>query len=443
MTAVMVIVEDEKGHGVLLQVYQQEDTEYGLAEDVAQVGGVCIVKEPYFKTMSNGMYAIQIDHVTDIIWLAQDDERIPLCWALRASDVQETAKELKEQGNAALQIRDPNKAIVCYTKALDCTTTSEETQLVKLNRSLAYLKVQRFDEALADATGVTKEHQLSEKGIYRAARSLYELQRFQECRENLTHLLKNYPNNAEAKEQLLRAEKRLDEQARGEYDFSAMYKAAERTPPCLDHATYNEPVVIKISEGRGRGLFTSRAVVPGELLLCEKAFAYRFAGREGDAGCSKISMLMNVHTKRAITGTQSNLITAVVQKTLRNPSLMQSFTSLYHGEYKPIKEIEVDDLPVTDTFLTERIIALNGFGCPRTTLRQHFSPGSAEQQEREENHHTTGVFITASYINHSCCSNARRSFIGDMMIVRAAKDIPADSEVFFWYNHPEPGCTWE
>ena len=59
MTAVMVIAEDEQGSGVMLMVYQQEDTECGLAEDIAQVGGVCIVKEPYFKTMSNGGYGVR------------------------------------------------------------------------------------------------------------------------------------------------------------------------------------------------------------------------------------------------------------------------------------------------------------------------------------------------------------------------------------------------
>lgn len=95
------------------------------------------------------------------------------------------------------------------------------------------------------------------------------------------------------------------------------------------------------------------------------------------------------------------------------------------------------------SFLVERIMVLNGFGCPRTTLESHFSHASPQQQEREKTYHTTGIFIRASHINHSCYNNARRSFIGDMMIVRAARDIPADSEVFFWYAVPEANRTWE
>lgn len=44
----------------------------------------------------------------------------------------------------------------------------------------------------------------------------------------------------------------------------------------------------------------------------------------------------------------------------------------------------------------------------------------------------------ASYINHSCMSNSRRAFIGDMMIVRASRDLPADTEITFWYESPMP-----
>jgi hypothetical protein len=42
----------------------------------------------------------------------------------------------------------------------------------------------------------------------------------------------------------------------------------------------------------------------------------------------------------------------------------------------------------------------------------------------------------ASRINHSCISNVRRSFIGDLQIIRATCDIPADTELKFWYKVP-------
>jgi hypothetical protein len=42
----------------------------------------------------------------------------------------------------------------------------------------------------------------------------------------------------------------------------------------------------------------------------------------------------------------------------------------------------------------------------------------------------------ASRISHSCISNVRRSFIGDLLIIRATCDIPADTELTFWYKVP-------
>jgi hypothetical protein len=54
----------------------------------------------------------------------------------------------------------------------------------------------------------------------------------------------------------------------------------------------------------------------------------------------------------------------------------------------------------------------------------------------KEQFHSSGVWSMASYINHSCLSNARRSFIGDMMIVRASRDIPPNTEITFSYKSP-------
>lgn len=99
-------------------------------------------------------------------------------------------------------------------------------------------------------------------------------------------------------------------------------------------------------------------------------------------------------------------------------------------------------------FLVERIISLNGFGCPVSSLAslaqshdQHHSPPSplAPNAKRDEKgyFHSCGIWVQASYINHSCISNARRAFIGNMMIVRASRDMDTDTEITFWYRNPD------
>lgn len=54
MTAVMAILEDESGDGVMLQLYQQECQCDGVIEDTVKLNSVCVIKEPYFKVMNDG-----------------------------------------------------------------------------------------------------------------------------------------------------------------------------------------------------------------------------------------------------------------------------------------------------------------------------------------------------------------------------------------------------
>ncbi|KAL8713675.1 MAG: hypothetical protein Q9220_002201 [cf. Caloplaca sp. 1 TL-2023] len=421
MTAVMAVMDDEEDDGVLLQLYQQEDKDHRPGEEEVRKGRVCIVKEPYYKVMNDGGYGLRVDHLSDIIWRSPDDKRIPLGWRAPISKLKKTAETLKEEGNRAVKVGELNVAIESYTLALHHSDTCEMSQILKLNRSLVNLKLRRYDEALEDVGELTGDTQISEKGFYRAALSLYGLERFQECHQK----------------EILRTKQRLREQEYGDYDFKAMYSAAKDSPPCLNNVTFVDNVEVRVSNGRGRGLFTTKDVIAGELLLCEKAFSYCSSQH------SKTSLLINTHTNRSSLGTQADLITATAQKMFRNPSLGLALTSLYHRDYKPVNEAEIDGMPVIDTFLIDRIISLNRFGCPRTSLESHISQITLKSQDQKKSHHTCGIFIKASYINHSCCSNARRSFIGDMQIVRATRNIPAGSEIFFWYAVPGPSHTYE
>jgi hypothetical protein len=86
-------------------------------------------------------------------------------------------------------------------------------------------------------------------------------------------------------------------------------------------------------------------------------------------------------------------------------------------------------------FLIERIMSFNVFGCPVSSLNTHKDVCASTPKESTA-YHSCGIWTHASYINHRCTSNARRSFIGDMMVVRATQDLEADTEITFWYKQP-------
>jgi hypothetical protein len=86
-------------------------------------------------------------------------------------------------------------------------------------------------------------------------------------------------------------------------------------------------------------------------------------------------------------------------------------------------------------FLVNRIVALNTFGCPVSSLATH--KDCLTNKTKEENpFNSCGIWTQASYINHSCMNTAHRAFIGDLMIVRASRDLEPGTEITFWYHSP-------
>lgn len=106
------------------------------------------------------------------------------------------------------------------------------------------------------------------------------------------------------------------------------------------------------------------------------------------------------------------------------------------------RQVCFTDYTRVSRFLVERIIASNSFGSPVSSLNSHSkvcgrqSPLSTNIRE-EQAYHSCGIWTHASYINHCCISNARRAFIGNMMIIRASCDIEAETEITMGYRNPD------
>ncbi|CAJ2507834.1 Uu.00g090200.m01.CDS01 [Anthostomella pinea] len=443
INAVMAVVEDQEGTAVLLQLYHLPEETVVPADHVLCKDRVCILKEAFFKATTDGTYSLRVDHVNDIIWLADDDEHIPAKWRRQRLAVQQASLEARMQGNKAVSNNDWAKAERLYSSAISAAETSEESMLALLNRSLANLRLGRFENALSDATRgtVDKEPSESEKALFREARALYEMRNYKECMGRLVVLTKEFPGNNAVKPELDRTQARLREQQFGEFSFRRIYQQAKAKSPVIDCATYSGPVEIRPSPGRGRGLFTSAAVAAGDLLGCEKAFAYSYAGDDQPEGIRNTTLLMDVASKRFTVGGQAHLISQIVQKLLHNPESSKEFLDLHPGKYQAVSTREVDGRPVVDSFLVVQIILANVFGAPRTS-RSSFRTTTLELKKPSTSHTTCGIWILASHLNHSCVGNCRRSFIGDMQIIRATRDIPADTELFFSYRHAETMASY-
>ncbi len=250
--------------------------------------------------------------------------------------------------------------------ALKRSTDESLAQASRLNRSMAYLNLECFDAALEDANAACAAAKPPEKALYRAAAALYRLGRYDECRTRREQLLREYPNTDADRGDIQYVAERLHGQATGEYNFRRMYDVIRAGGRHVDIATFAGPVAVKTSPGRGRGLFTTRAVKAGELLLCEKAFAYcgaddpdSFHGPSTAQSMSSsgppqmptdIGVLISLHYNLVTIGKQPDVITTVIQKVYRNPSLAPVVDSLYSGSYKSVDAPRlVDGQPVVDS----------------------------------------------------------------------------------------------
>lgn len=103
MTAIMALMEDENGDAILLQLYQQEDEATRAADNVVDVDTILLIKEPYFKLMSDGEYGVRVDHLSDVVHLKEDDDRIPKLWQPRIVEDERSAESLKVEGNSYMR----------------------------------------------------------------------------------------------------------------------------------------------------------------------------------------------------------------------------------------------------------------------------------------------------------------------------------------------------
>lgn len=116
------------------------------------------------------------------------------------------AEELKNQGNAALQQGKTDEAISLYSQAI---AIDANNHAYFSNRSAAYAKIYRFEEALNDAEKSVQINEKWGKGYQRKGVALHGLRRFKEAIEAFKIGLTLEPENAQIKSGLEESERAL------------------------------------------------------------------------------------------------------------------------------------------------------------------------------------------------------------------------------------------
>lgn len=420
------MVEDAEGGNAERLEMSLHKSRHG--EDILEYAKSFVIKEPYFTLTEEGEATIRIDHPSDLISLS--DALADKTFKSTAA-AEKFATACKNDGNSELKNSDLAAAHEKYTDGLTVArqdivskTNPDLARDIARNRAYVNLLLTHFDEAISDAkaslTGKDdqKSKDLDSKAYYRAGSAAYGLGQYDEAKSFFEAQLKLSPNDKDATTYLKRIELRFREQQSGTYNWKKLKAGLSQARPHVDAASFLGNIKVENSAGRGRGMFVTRNIPAGELVMCDKAFSVVW-GHDKEA---LTAMTYDVRDDR-IRVQPVGLSKATVQKLLGNSSQIERVMDLfgdYEGDGKNIFRNE--DGPIVDTFRIHDIVSRNGFGL-----------GNQYGEEGARNA-STGLCTWAAYINHSCIANATKDFVGDLMVLRALRPLKAGEEIFISYD---------
>ena len=289
-----------------------------------------------------------------------------------------------------------------------------------------------YDAALADAKaasalleGVEGAEALRGKAMFRASRACYGLRRYGEAKAWLGKMVGEGVGGSIVEVELRRVEARLAEEG-GDIDFVGMIGELEKRTE-MDRASWVGGVEKRESRemGGGRGLFVTRALKAGEVVAVEKAFAAVFPPSSDDRQEVDEDKKRPRDELRAL---RAAFAEKVAMKLEKNPSLTAEFAQLYAGEQEE-QQSKIEE--VDDAFLKSRCL-FNSFDYFPSQKAAHWNAIKKPEHElpvAESKDGCMGIWITASLINHSCLPSVQQSMCGDMIILRATRNLPKDTEL--------------
>ena len=118
-----------------------------------------------------------------------------------------TADSFKEQGNSAFNLRDFDRAVLCYSKGLELDPNHA---ILYSNRAAAYIEKHRYDEALVDSEKSISINPAYIKAYHRKATCLVELGRAQDALDVVQVALSLDPSSKDFEEISGNAKKEIE-----------------------------------------------------------------------------------------------------------------------------------------------------------------------------------------------------------------------------------------
>ena len=347
-------------------------------------------------------------------------------------------EQYRKSGSVAFTAkRYAEAASACYEAGLfHYSDSGEESVLsvMRLNAAAAYLAIGMPGRALAHAQAALPQYLSAaqrQKRNYREALSFYRLHRYEECVEALESC--GSEAGPEPRALMLRAHRRLHEANTGQYDWQALYASPPKSDDA-DVAEYRGPVETGLIKGKGRGLVSTRAISTGALLLVAQPLALVHP----DKGRRSITLGLNLASESLDTYTQVEVVGRLIDRAADDGSMASKLADLYAGPEDGFAEPRLRGLVYTtaaigsgfDAGRLEGICTYNSFK-PECITRGFEASDEREEVEEQHLHSPSALYHLPSMINHACIGNASFVFFGDVLVVRACRNMEAGTEVLF------------
>jgi hypothetical protein len=186
-----------------------------------------------------------------------------------------TAAEYKDEGNTHFKNASYMAANLSWSRGLMIEPSND---LLLLNRSLGYIKIEWYEAALRDSQAVLLRCSIpghAAKASSRVAWAEYGLGLYVDALQRF-ELNSSIPQSTEW---IARCKQRILEQSSGAYQWDLLfkkwqsnYRVGSLPIPRLDIADYIGPVEVRAMMGRGggRGVAATRDIKCGEVLVCSR-----------------------------------------------------------------------------------------------------------------------------------------------------------------------------
>uniref|UniRef100_M4E7D3 SET domain-containing protein n=2 Tax=Brassica campestris TaxID=3711 RepID=M4E7D3_BRACM len=351
----------------------------------------------------------------------------------------ELLQSLRSKATELLLREEWEESIQLYTKFIDLSRIqitnlagSDPDSIHKLKKSLCLALCNRAEararlhdssEAMRDCEQALEIENTHFKTLLCKGKVLLGLSKYSSALECFKTALLD-PQASESVTEYMEKCKKLEFQGKtGAFDLSDWILSGFRgiTP---ELAEFIGSVEIKKSEASGRGLFATKNIVVGALVLVTKGVATERGILGSEESGEKAQMIM-----------WKNFVEEVTKSVRRCDRTRRLVSSLSTGEEE--EKLEIPDISL---FRPEQAFETCGEDLDMEKLLSILDVNSlvedavsAKVLGKNKEYYGVGLWTLASFMNHSCLPNARRVHVGDYAVVHASRDIKAGEEITFAY----------